>query len=472
MPHGESPPPAPGACFGRDELIGEVILLAENLEHIALIGAMGTGKTSIALTVLHHDRVKERFGENRRFMGCDQFPPSPAHFLARLSQVVGAGLESPADLISLQPFLSSKEMFIILDSAESVLDPHGTNAREIYTIVQELCHFNNLCLCITSRFPIVPAHGISLEVPPLSMEAACDIFHHFSGGGEWSSVLDDLIQCLNSNPLSMALLATIASRNAWGHDRLAKEWRAHQVQALQTDSESLGTAIELLLASPPFCDLGPNVRDLLEVIACFPNGIDAADVDRLFPTIPDKKKIFDQFSVLSLTYESDGFIYMLAPIRDYLGPPSPKSFPLLCATAGSDSSSSSSSELQSWNVPSDLPSITPVCIGQLTAIALIHYQKYLIFDGENLGSEEEWEPVTLNYEYDSLEMRGTIHIRIAKPGGPSIELPSNEPLGVVEQQMASKLGPMLRGGSISLEAKVHKGLLNVSSHKFLSHAIY
>ena len=37
----------------------EEIGLAENLKPIALIGAGGIGKTSIALSVLHNNRIKE-----------------------------------------------------------------------------------------------------------------------------------------------------------------------------------------------------------------------------------------------------------------------------------------------------------------------------------------------------------------------------------------------------------------------------
>ena len=307
--------------------------MAEELKPVALIGAGGIGKTSIALNVLHHNRIKERFGENRRFIRCNQFPASSVHFLARLSKVIGAGVENPEDLSSLRTFLSSKKILLVLDNAEPLLDPQGENAREIYSVVEGLCLFKNICVLITSRISTVPSPCRRPEIPTLSMEAARDIFYHIYDHHGQSAIIDDLLEQLDFHALSITLLATTASHNAWDYDRLANEWDTRRAQVLQTDhNESLAATIELSLDSPTFLSLDPEARDLLSVIAFFPQGISESNLDWLFPTIPNRKVMFDKFYLLSLTYRNNGFITMLAPIRACFSPKDPQSSPLLCTT--------------------------------------------------------------------------------------------------------------------------------------------
>jgi len=101
---------------------------------------------------------------------------------------------------------------------------------------------------------------------------------------------------------------------------------------LQVGHKSLAATIELSLSSLTFQALNPNARDLLGVIAFFPRGVHENNIDWLFPTIDGRKKIFDKFHALSLTHENNGFITILAPIRDHLSPKDPISAPLLHLT--------------------------------------------------------------------------------------------------------------------------------------------
>jgi hypothetical protein len=149
-------------------------------------------------------------------------------------------------------------MILFLDNAESILDPQGTDSGEIYAVVEELSRFKNICLGITSRISTVPPHCKRPTVPTLSMESACDIFYAIYSNGGQSDIISDLVKRLDFHALSITLLATTASHNAWDYDRLAKEWDTHRVGVLRTDyNKSLAATIELSLASPTFRQLIP-----------------------------------------------------------------------------------------------------------------------------------------------------------------------------------------------------------------------
>ena len=119
------------------------------------------------------------------FITISSFP----HLPRRPSGVIGAGTKNPEDVTPLRPFLSSKEMLIALDDAESILYPQGMRGG-IYTATDGLSRFSNICLCI-------PPDSETLGIPILLAEAAHDTFYRKR------NELSDLVNDIPTSTLSL-----------------------------------------------------------------------------------------------------------------------------------------------------------------------------------------------------------------------------------------------------------------------------
>ena len=156
-------------------------------------GAGGVGETSVALAVLHHDRIKERFGESRRFIRCDKFQlPRPISFAN-------------------SPTLSVLDREPRGPGFPPIIDIFEGNGEGAESVQQRLplCHLQH---------SHCPPHCKRLEIPTLQVEAVCNVFYCTYGDVDRSGTVDDLLQRLDFHALSITLLTTTASSNIWNHD--------------------------------------------------------------------------------------------------------------------------------------------------------------------------------------------------------------------------------------------------------------
>jgi SWI/SNF-related matrix-associated actin-dependent regulator of chromatin subfamily A3 len=107
------------------------------------------------------------------------------------------------------------------------------------------------------------------------------------------------------------------------------------------------------------------------------------------------------------------------------------------------------------SLPPDLPPKTPVCIGQLSATALILYP--ILYTMPQTPAVPEWVPVRFEYESSKTAGKEAIHIKSPSARGPSGESIPGESFGVIEQKVANYLGPMLGRGLIRLDSKICRG---------------
>lgn len=298
-------PLAPANRFPREEAANEVLDLIERVGSVALFGPVGVGKTFLALDLLHHDRTKAKFGENRYFMPCGNLTNSLESFLERLSDTIGT------NVAQLQ---SSRPLIILLDGADSILDPLAPGSKDISTTIEEIGNYEHVCLLTTSRInpDIEGFHWF--EIPTLPEDGARDAFYTLSNLPR-SSAVDDLIAGLDFHPLSIALIAKWVHENNWDEQTLLKAWRDENANALRaTYHQKLSEIIEPVFLSPTIHRLGSTVRGALEAIAAFPSGVEECELEGRIAGAGEVINILCKFF---LVYRQDGFVKMLSPIRSY-----------------------------------------------------------------------------------------------------------------------------------------------------------
>jgi hypothetical protein len=116
-------PSEPKIFHGRDSELSDILhLFSQGTPRIAILGACGMGKTSLARAVIYHKEITERYNQHRFFVACD-----PAATQVELAALIGAhvGLKPGKDLtlLVIQYFSSGSDCLLIQDNLETLWEP-------------------------------------------------------------------------------------------------------------------------------------------------------------------------------------------------------------------------------------------------------------------------------------------------------------------------------------------------------------
>ncbi|KAJ7862155.1 hypothetical protein B0H14DRAFT_2224862, partial [Mycena olivaceomarginata] len=119
-------PSEPKIFHGRETEISEILnLFMQEAPKIAILGAGGMGKTSLARIALHYPKITRRYEQHRFFVTCDT-----ASTKVELAALIGAhlGLRPGKDLTRpvLNYFSRNPASLLILDNLETVWEPRET----------------------------------------------------------------------------------------------------------------------------------------------------------------------------------------------------------------------------------------------------------------------------------------------------------------------------------------------------------
>ena len=298
---------APTNFSSQDEIVNGVVDLTDRAVSIALFGSVGTGKSFVALNILHHYQTKAKFGQNRYFMRCDDLKNSLEGFLVRLSDTV------QTDVAQLRSHLQSAPLILLLDGVDSILDPLTPQFEEICATIEEFGNYEHVCLVTTSRMNL-DIHGFhQIEVPTLSGDEARDTFYNLCSLPR-SSRVDSLIATLDLHPLAIELLASCVRENDWDEPTFLKAWDDDQTSLLKTsEHRRLRDAIEPVPRSSMISRLGTTAQDVLGEIAASPYGVKECELKEMAGT----GEAVDVLCKSSLVYRKDGIVKIFAPVRSY-----------------------------------------------------------------------------------------------------------------------------------------------------------
>ncbi|KAJ7719500.1 hypothetical protein B0H16DRAFT_1700224 [Mycena metata] len=294
-------PAEPKIFYGRDSELADILkLFNQGTPRIAILGAGGMGKTSLARTALHHEQIITKYQSNRFFIACDT-----ASNKVELAGLIGAhlGMKPGKDLTQavLEHLTTAPPSLLILDNLETPWEPVECR-KEIEEFLSLLTDIASLAL----------------------LEAARKMFIEITDDRHSMEEVDQVLHLTDNMPLSISLLAHLVDMEDCS--TILSRWETEKTSVISEGFDrrsNLELSISLSLSSPRITSI-PHSQDLLALLSILPDGL--SDVELKQSKFPIKDILGCKTALLctALAYTDDHkHLKVLVPVREYMGRCSP-----------------------------------------------------------------------------------------------------------------------------------------------------
>jgi tetratricopeptide (TPR) repeat protein len=319
-------PPDPKMVGRADRLEQLVAAILNQDRPVVVPGALGMGKTTLALAAAYDARVIERFGEGRRFFVNLEPAPDADGVLRRLATDLGLAASGAAPEVEakIAAVCAAAPALAILDNLET---PWRKDTAPTEALLGRLGATKGLRLILTIRGepPNIPGPGAETlqDVDRLSEAEARALFLRRAGKQFAADpALPALLSALDGHPLSIELFAA----NAAGKkdlNGLAADWNDRRADTLQlgaADDRKTSLSVSLRLSLDALKSASPAHR-LIRVMALLPDGMSEAMSRTILsdaePT-RDQRSAAAKLESARLAARPDGRWRLLTPIRETL----------------------------------------------------------------------------------------------------------------------------------------------------------
>ncbi|KAG6918411.1 hypothetical protein DXG01_014816 [Tephrocybe rancida] len=311
--------------FGRDGEINEIVDLIQQPSpaRVAILGSGGIGKTTLALSVLHDQRIIARFQQRRLFVSCEA-ARSADHIVFDLMTALQIPLNgnsgNPVDF--LLDCLSKAPHLVVLDNLETPWELPVARA-EVETLLRDLADIETVTLVVTIRGSQRPSSvewsQLFPPLQPVEPDAALDMFKAICHKTDDFAV--KLIKSVDCVPLAVTLLGNLAAVDGETTEALWRRWHAESVTMVENGDDRLSNleiSIEISLSSPRV-RRDPDALRLLRLLSLLPDAITSEALHAFERGIPGIAHVGKGLSTLIqnalVTRDTSGSVRILSPIR-------------------------------------------------------------------------------------------------------------------------------------------------------------
>ncbi|KAJ7752285.1 P-loop containing nucleoside triphosphate hydrolase protein, partial [Mycena metata] len=321
-------PAEPKIFHGRDSELADILkLLKQGTPRIAILGAGGMGKTSLARAVLHHEDITTKYQSNRFFVACDT-----ASNKVELAGLIGThlGIKHGKDVTRavLHHFSNGPPNLLILDNFETPWEPVESR-KDIEDFLSLLADITSLAFMITMRGVERPAkvqwtRPFLLPLHPLGQDAARKMFLDIADDRYSVEEVDQVLHLTGNMPLSISLLAHLV--DVEGCNKILSRWETEKTSLISEGHDkrsNLELSISLSLSSPRIT-LVPHSQELLALLSILPDGLSDVELKQSNFEIKDILGCKTVLLRTALAYTDDHkHIRLLVPVSEYMRKISP-----------------------------------------------------------------------------------------------------------------------------------------------------
>ncbi|KAJ7279590.1 P-loop containing nucleoside triphosphate hydrolase protein, partial [Mycena rebaudengoi] len=315
-------PPCPQIFHGREAELQDVVnILIQDSAHIAILGAGGMGKTSLAITALHNQQVEAKYS-HRYFVPCHS-SPTCTELVATIADHIGLEKGSNMSKRVTHYFANAPPSLLVLDNLETCWESLESRS-ETEEFLSLLTDAHHLGLMITLRGAECPSkvkwtRPFLAPLDPLSNVAAWQTFIEVADDGHDDASIKELLELTGNLPLAVSLIASVAGSE--GCAQALYRWKLESTRMLSDGLDQRSSLDISIMLSYTSSRMTAGAQQLLRILSMLPDGLANADMVQVQAKLPIPDILACKATLIQTALAfvgQDQHLKVLVPIREHI----------------------------------------------------------------------------------------------------------------------------------------------------------